>query len=228
MTLIRKWSGDGVLAGTLTTSSAGTGDTPFTSVTGDVTIVSSGARSPQIRIGDAAAVKRFGWWPLHTSALTSYAVRFYVTLGGLPVSEVYLANALDAGAGVWSARVTSSGYLRLRDDAAAAVRWTATSALPVNTPLRIEIVVTNGNAVMRAYNSDTMTVLFAGSGVVGAQTDEMRFGFSTSVASTNVRYDDIAVDTTPQEIGPAGAVAEAHTHFRLLNGEWVPQTVKIL
>ena len=227
-TILKSWSGATLSNGTLTTSSTGTGDTPFTSVEGNVTIISGGLRSPQIKLGDAAEIKRFGWWPLSTAALSTYAIRFYVTLSELPSAEIYLANALNAGGGVWSVRVTSSGYLRLRDDSAATVRWTASQPLPVGIPIRIELVGNGTTAVLNAYRSDYDILLFSGSGTIAQGIDEARFGFSSSVASVNIRYDDMAVSSTALEIGPAGSPPDPHTHFRLIGGTWVPQVVSIL
>lgn len=221
------WQGDGLSAGPLTTSSAGTGDTAFSTVTGSLTIVESGVRSPRILLPDAAGIKRVHWWPLDSAPLSQYAVRWYQTFGGYSPSEIYLANGLSSG-DRWSVRMTSGGNLRLRDDAAGSTLWTGT-VIPLNQSVRFELVVNGAAVSLRAYRGDT-DIQYTGTTATlsNSAINELRFGFSSSVASTAVTYDDIAFHSAAEEIGPAAEPTPSYTHFRYNGTEWVAQEVMIL
>lgn len=202
MSIIRSWSGNGLQPGALTTDSAGPGDTPFTRVQGPVTIESGGERSPRIRLADTAEVKRVHWWPLPNAPLTSYAVRCYITFGAIPTELAHLISAPGPGADQWSIRINASGMLVVRDDAAGVVRWVATQPTPVGQAVRIEAIIDDGQLEMRAYEGETDTVISASPSVaVGTNVDELRFGFSTSVASASVTYDDMALSDEAEWIG---------------------------
>lgn len=224
----RKWQGDGLSAGALTTSSVGTDDTAFSSVVGSLTIIASGVRSPRILLPDAAGIKRVHWWPLDSTPLPQYAVRWYQTFGGYSPSEIYLANGLSSG-DRWSVRMTASGNLRLRDDAASSTLWTSSTVLPLNKLIRFELVVNGAAISLRAYNGDTETQYTSTTTTLSnSAINELRFGFSSSVASTAVTYDDIAFHSLATEIGPAAVPGVAYTHFRYDGSGWVAQTVTAL
>ncbi len=223
----RKWQGDGLSAGALTTSSAGAGDTAFSTVTGSLTIVNSGIRSPRILLPDAAGIKRVHWWPLDSAPLSQYAVRWYQTFGDYSPSEIWLANGLSSG-DRWSVRMTASGNLRLRDDAAGSTLWTGT-VIPLNQSVRFELVVNGAAVSLRAYQGDTDTQYTGTTATLSnSAINELRFGFSSSVVSTAITYDDIAFHSAAVEIGPAAVPGVAYTHFRYDGGEWVPQQVTVL
>lgn len=227
----RSWSGDGLSAGTLTTSTAGAGDSTFNSVTSGLTVAEVGKRSPGIALTNTAQAKRFGWWPLAESALTSYAIRWYVQMSGMPGGEVYLASGLDDGGNSWSIRLLTDGRLRIRDDNAATVRWTASAgnAIPLDTAIRCELVVDNGAATLTAYRSDYDTVIASGTGALTLGINEVRFGSTQVVATTGVIYDDLAFSSEAEEIGPAGEPLPPVTAFlRTPEDTWAPMEVVVL
>ncbi len=229
--LTRHWGGDGLMAGDgLSSGSIGTGDTAFNSVVGGPTIVQGGKRSPRIALPDSAQSKRFGWFPLGGSTLTSYAIRWYAVMDALPGSELYLASGVLSGGGAWSVRLLADGRLRLRDDAAAVVRWTATAsnAIPAGVTVRYELVVDNGAASVSAYRADYVTPIITGYGALTSGIDEVRFGSTTAVSTTGLYYDDLAFSSAATTIGPAGAPAPPITTFFLEEGVWKPMLTDIM
>ena len=228
--ITQKWQGDGLTAGTLTTSSAGTDDTPFSTVTGSLTIEDAGRRSPRILLPDTASVKRVHWWPLATDPLDTYALRWYQTFGAYPSSEISLAQGLiGGGADKWSIRMTSTGFLRVRDDAASIVLWTSTTALLLNQPIRFELIVDGVDATSSMYKGDVANSLDSATLTLSdVAIDELRLGVNSAIATNAITYDDIAFHSKAVSHGAAGLPAQVHTHFRYNGTEWVPQDVSFL
>ncbi|HMQ96076.1 MAG TPA: hypothetical protein PKD19_02545 [Candidatus Saccharibacteria bacterium] len=230
MAIIRTWSGDGLSPTTLTTSSAGPGDTVFSSIVGSLTIENSGGRAPRIRLPDAAAIKRVHWWPLHGTPLTTYTVRWYLTLGGYPDAEITLAKGQASGSGdKWSVRLTTAGVARIRDDGAGVVRWTGGTALPLNKPIRFELVVNGTSVNLSLFSGDTENSLGTATTTLNdSAIDELRFGTNSSTATNGMTYDDIAFHSVAAAHGPAGTPGQVHTHFIHNGTSWVAQDVSFL
>ncbi len=229
-TLSRKWQGDGLSAGSLTTASAGPGDTAFTTVLGSLTIENAGNRTPRILLPNAAAVKRVHWWPLDSAPLTAYAVRWYQTFGGYSASEIVIAQGLiGGGSDKWTVRLSASGNLRLRDDANATIPWTSGVALPLNQSIRFEVVVNGSDVTLAAYRGDTsMTLASTTTTLTSSGIDELRFGTLSAIATNAVTYDDIAFKSEAIAIGPAATPGHVYTHYRWNGTVWVPQDVYLL
>lgn len=203
MAIVRRWSGDGLTAGTLTTSSAGTGDNAYNVVSGTgITISETGVRSPRILFPNDAQAHQARWTGL--SSLTAYALRGYQTWGSWGSSSISLAQGLALNSQQWRIEINPSGLPRLRNAANTAVYTETTDAIPADgTLVRWELVVNLGTATLTFYRASDNEVLATGGGLVGTSAmDEIRFGKVTSIATTAQTFDDLAVSDTAAEIGP--------------------------
>jgi len=218
MAIIAVWNGDGLADGTpVTTSTAGTGDTPWSLVTSGAAVVSaSGSRPPRIQVDQQAGnTAQLIWKSGVVGVRSAYAVRGYLELTAYPSAGAPILNAYGANDSAlrWRLDVTSTGIVRLRD-ASNTIIATASSAVPLNTELRVEIVVNNGAATARIYQGNsTSAPLVDLSGIVGAAgaaTDAIRWSNPQTAPTWPRHYwDAIAVSDTPAEIGPPpGSVVE--------------------
>lgn len=203
MAVIRKWSGDGLSPGTLTTSSAGTGDNAFDYVNGTATIVASGPRSPRIELAEASVIGRVGWAFTSTGTL---AVRWYEEWAGANATSAGIIQGLTTGQTAQSFRVEriAAGNLRLRNAANTQVGSDSSGAVPNLTLVRNELVITSaGLATFTVYTGDTATVLATVSGTVGTAHDAIRIGDTANVTNRPARrIDDIVVTDTATTVGP--------------------------
>ncbi|TYK47149.1 hypothetical protein [Actinomadura decatromicini] len=212
MAILASWSGAGLADGTaVTTSTAGTGDTPFGTVTASAFTVkaSGGLHAPRIQMDQAAATAAELIWgsAVVGTSLTAWAARCYVELSALPpanggrlVSAYTASNAL-----LWFVDVTTAGLLRLRNAGGTAVS-TSAAALPTSTELRIEGVHNNGAVVVNVYTGNGGTVLTSVSSTglgVGSGLEAVRFGMpAVSPTWGRLWLDEFAVANTAAEIGP--------------------------
>lgn len=223
MAVIRKWSGDGLTAGTLTTSSAGTGDNAFTSLGGTLNIVATGSRSPQIEAPESSTLARVGWTGL--SLASGLAARYYRTHSASATASVAIAQGLGSSGTVqtWRVERIPGGNLRIRDAANAQVGVDSAATVPNSTRIRYEIVVTSAGAItVRAYEADTVNVLAQTSATgVGGTSDAVRFGDAANVTSRPVyQMDDFAVADTAAEIGPIVQASALTSTASVLTTNW--------
>jgi hypothetical protein len=211
MAVIASWAGAGLADATAVgTSTVGTGDTAFTTVTsGAFQVDTTGLHSPRIQMDQAAATAAELIWDSTVvgTSLTAWAARVYVELsawppsnGGRVLSAYTASNTL-----LWFCDLTTAGLLRLRNAGGSAVS-TSASALPASTELRIEAVHNNGNVTVNVYTGDGTTVFTSVSSTglgTGSGLEAVRFGMpATSPVWARLWLDEMAVANTAAEIGP--------------------------
>ena len=230
MAIIRTWSGDGLSPTNLTTSTAGTGDTAFSTINGGgtFTVTVGGTRSPQITWPSTSAAHQVRWNAL--GSLNTWAVRRYFSVSALPgATWGIFSGHTSGGADLFRVEINSTGLLRYRS-ASAAVFSPSTNAIEAGTVYRVEIIgQASGASTIVLYEGDSTTALLQSSVTVTAGSlDEVRFGHHNSMATTGETGDDFAVSDEAVLIGPAGVPGQVYTHFRYNGTAWVPQDVSFL
>lgn len=205
MAIVRKWQGDGLSAGTLSTSSAGTGDNAFSFVTG-TTIVASGLRVPEIALADTSAAHQVRWNGL---TLPSWGARVYFSwASGAPSASIGLVHGYETGGGaVFRVEMNTAGLLRLRN--ASAATWSQTTgALVAGTRYRLEVFGSAGSATVRVFvGESTSAVINQTAAVENLSIAEMRFGRHVSASMTGFTMDDLGVADVAAELGAVAAPA---------------------
>lgn len=207
MAQLVKWSGDG-LSGNLTTSSAGTGDTAPSFITGATpTIEPIGDRPPAIRFAQDATTVNYAAWTFSASDLYAYAVRVYANLTAFPAStQIALwkfVNAADT-LGSWALAVTDSGLLRIMDKNGGTAA-TSTAALTAGTWYRIEATVNGESTTVNAYEGESTTVAATVSATLAAPVAGGKIWLGNNFGSPHADpfyVDDLRVDDVPSLIGP--------------------------
>jgi hypothetical protein len=155
-----------------------------------------------------------GWSPTATG---SAAARFYVYLTVLPGSEAEW-QARSASGQVVTVGFNSAGHMVLQNAAATTV-WTAISAFPLNTWIRVEAAVvvgtTTGNGTLKAayYVGDGTTATDSFTGTANQNTgtaniNEVRWGKQTGTYTTTFYLDDIGLVTGSSAfMGPVSTTA---------------------
>ncbi|WP_100812998.1 PKD domain-containing protein [Microbacterium lacus] len=202
MSIIRKWSGDGLSAGALTTGSVGTGDAAWSSVVAGHTIEAAGTRSPRIAVPDDAVAYYTRWLALGN--LSTWAARYaFRWASGAPGGSIGLIEARDsAGNQVFRIEINTSGLVRIRN--ASAATWSQTTGgLVAAQDYRVEVYGGSGTLNLRIYQGDSTTPYISQSSAVETATvDEIRFGRHSGQTLTGERRDDFAVSDTAALIGP--------------------------
>lgn len=207
MAIIRKWSGDGLSAGSFTSNStAGTGDdvlAHYGSAASDVTVVSSGPRPPRIQVSGLTSANGVTWDL--GSSYTNYAVRAYFEYAGprsTSSSGVIMNGIATNGTSQWRIDLSTVGAIRFRGLNNASV-WSPSTTLALNTLYRIELVATGTSMTAYFYDGDTMTEVDSNTFTIGSGMQTIRFGDSISDTHDYKTYDDLAVSDTNALIGPA-------------------------
>ena len=226
MATVRQWSGDGLAPGALTTSSAGTGDTPFTSISGTgLAVAAGGLHAPRISVPDGAGLVNATW--TLAAALGTWAVRLYVRTTTAPSGGVFF-NAYDGGGNkVVGMDFTSSGALRLATKPSTTTInfYVAPTAFPLDTEIRIDYTETAAGAWTVAYYvGDDTTPIHSSSGTKAtAQTISSLVIGRLAAAPTysGLFIDSIALTDTASPIGPVvTAPPPPLWHIRTAGG-WV-------
>lgn len=229
MAVIKKWSGDGLSPGTVTTSTAGTGDSPFNGFNGDPggtypTVVASGPRSPQLEFPTANSKSAAPYWDLPT--LTKSAGRFYFTTPSA-WNSVSHAIAQMATGGTLCARINISGtgapgQLRITNAAATQVAATASNTIALSTRYRVEWTLDQvaGVFTVNMYLGDSTTVFttLSATSSYGASCNRVVFGNYSAAAVPLMQFDDFAIADTATLIGPAVVTPPATATIKLWNG----------
>lgn len=206
MTVIRKWSGDGLAGGaTIGTTTVGIGDTAFNKADSGFTTDNTGARPPRIALADGSGRNELGWL---TGTLANYAVRFYFTCTGGASNTMIVRgyNTTGYSSATWNIGFNSTGNTLRLVPSGTGVVWSAASAITFGTTYRVELKVDSaGNATIAVYEGDSTTQWDGGSGNVGAlNLLACSFGrCSGASTSTGLRLDDLAIADTATFIGPA-------------------------
>lgn len=210
MAQILKWSGDGLTAGNLSTSSAGTGDTAPSAILGAKapTIVATGPRSPEIQFlaapdADQSAAR----WDF--TAGSTFGYRFYFTTGTvLPTSgQIPWIFGLYTGTTMhMEIDYTSTGRINLRDSLAL-IGQTAASTIAANTRYRIEGTVnhTSGALSLSLFLGESTTTLATitgtGAGLTASSTN-VNVGKLNTAISPAFKIDDLVLLDTATLPGP--------------------------
>jgi hypothetical protein len=204
-----RWYGDGLTNGTTVgTSTAGTGDTAFNQVTsGPFTVSTTGPRSPRIKVDQqASTVAQATWTSTAIGSHTQHAVRAYCEFTAWPSASAPLLAGYGSSntALQWRITITAAGAVRILNASAATVADSSPTTLPLNQPLRFEVVVNSGAATVHVYAVGSTTPLVSLSGTVGSTAvDAVRVGNSQTSPTWPTWYvDDIAAADAATEIGP--------------------------
>lgn len=230
MAIVKKWSGDGLSPGVVTTTTAGTGDSPFNGFYGDPggtypNVVATGPRSPQLEFPTANSKSAAPYWDLPT--LTKSAGRFYFTTPSAWNASSHAIAQLSTGAATLCARINlsgsgSPGQLRLTNAAATQVANTANNTVALSTRYRVEWTLDQvaGVFTVNMYQGDSTTVFtsLSATSSYGASCNRVVFGNYSAAAVPLMQFDDFAVADTAAFIGPAVTLPPATPTVKLWNG----------
>ena len=231
MAEIFRWSGDGLAAGNLTTSSAGTGDTAPAAILGAQapTIVATGTRSPQIQfLANPTTDQSGARWNVPTGSTFGY--RFYFTTGTtLPVSgQIPWIFGLYTGTTMhMEIDYTSTGRINLRDSVAL-IGQTAASTITTSTRYRIEGTVNHSTGAMTLQlflgENTTPLATISGTGTgLGSSSTNVNVGKLNTATSPAFQIDDLIVLDTATLPGPWVPIVTSTSPFYMWIGfEYVP------
>jgi hypothetical protein len=202
-----KWSGAGLSAGALTTSSAGTGDTAPSGLQGTgQTIEASGPRPPQILLTQVAATLCSAYWTI--TSRTTLFFRGYVTLDTLVTSNHLIARIGAGTSRGLDLQVLSTGKARIINAANAGITSQDTAA--VLTPgkrYRVEITLTLTDVTVRWFDGENLSPLWTQSATgnnFGTDITRVTIGNPTSTPTNEpARWADLIVDDAAMP-APAG------------------------
>lgn len=214
MATLLKWDGDGLTPGaTVTTGTAGPGDTAPAGVTGAApTIDASGPRSPRIKFQQGVGVSNYLRWT-HASG-AALAWRWYTRFTALAANSYTIAQGRSGSDATqeWRLDIAGTGAfppgeLRLRDGANTQIADSGALGIPLNTELRIEITLNADVVTCWVFEGNSLTELFSVSGNVGGSTSctGIRIGNVLTTPTAPTFYiDDLQIDNVAVRIGPAG------------------------
>lgn len=208
-TRLVRWSGDGLAAANLTTSSAAAGDTaPAAVVKGTnsaITISASGVRSPRIRVAtntNETNYARFDLGSLRNQWSTSLTFEHSAT----PGTTFNAFNGYNSTSRVWRMQINTSNAIALVDGTTNGIIGTTGITISPLTQYRAEIRYDGTNIVFRVYTLDSQTVVGerAGTTVTNALAmDRLWLGSGAQAFAVPVHYyDDIMVTDGYEFIGP--------------------------
>lgn len=213
MAVLASWSGLGLADGTpVTTSTAGSGDTAFTTVTsGAFTVDDSGLHAPRLQVDQQAATEAQLIWDSTVvgTSLTAWAARVYVELSGYPPSNGgrILSAYTSSNNLLWFVDLTAAGIFRLRNAGGTSVD--SDGPLPLDTELRVEAVHDDGDVTVTVYTGDGGTPVASVSSTglgTGSGLEAVRWGMpATSPTWPTLWLDEMAVADEATEIGPVPA-----------------------
>ena len=227
MATIVTWSGDGLAPGTLTTASAGTGDTAPTAVLGTVkpTIESAGTRAPRIRamanpLNDQSAA----YWQFTSQAQGGGRVYFdtptEVPPSGQAMDILVIQNTT---ARVISVDITNSARFNLRDNTNV-IAQTASGSLALGHRYRLEWQINHGTGAvaLRIFNGEETThvaQLAGTSANLGATHNRVIIGkINTSQITVPCSFDDLLVTDTAEYPGPWVAASTYESGMTIWDG----------
>lgn len=237
MTVLRTWSGDGLSAGALTTSSAGTGDDPFDTFIGTgQNIVATGPRSPQIEFDQVAATASAIRWTI--TSQTQGSGRVYVTTpSAWPSASFPVALLIGSATQVFRLDLGGSGspgQIRLRNGTTQ-LQASANNVVTTSHRYRFEWIIDHGadSAEAKVFDGDTTTALVtltqSSAGSFGTAHDTVSFGNSATTPTVGAwQVDDLAVADAATYIGAAVVLPPADYPRRILSGgSWVDSVRRI-
>ncbi len=217
MAVMFRWQGDGLTPGTLTTTSAGPGDTApslITANTATATIISTSSRSPAIQLQEsgAGASCLVDWTPATSDTA---ALRLYFTpKSALATTHAIFSVRSDSKERIADIILTSAGAVRVYDVDNAFQSIGGSGTIVVDTTYRFELVVDTqvGTLSIAVYNGHSTTPLVSQTNVTGnfiaSEVGCVRLGKNTTspTAETQV-WDDIVLTSDNTFVGPAVIVS---------------------
>lgn len=203
MAELLRWSGDGLTPGTLTTASAGTGDTPPGAITGVTpSIVNAGPRSPAIQAGGSGV--GYAAWALGTR--TASAGRVYWTPSALAPSgaALWFLRVVEGSTIRFQVDMVSTGRFNLRDDSQVLQQGAAGVVQPGVT-YRVEWAIqSDGTISLSCFEGEGTTPVQQLQGTIPAQHDGVWLGHVAGGAgyTGTMLFDDLLVVDTPTMPGP--------------------------
>lgn len=229
MTILKTWGGQGLATGSLTTSSAGTGDNPFDTVAAGLTIASDGVRSPCIGVPDGTGPLAAAW---NLTTQPAWSIRVYYKAG---TNEGIFATAYAGSSKIVQLDFNSTGKLRLTGTVSGAnsVRWTSTNVPATGTWWRVEATYTasSGAWTVAYYAADATTATESGSGTQDTNLSLSSLSVGRVGSTTAGMFvDDIAVADSATFIGPPTVTPPPTTStLQVFNGAaWVNVTRSII
>jgi hypothetical protein len=225
MAIIASWAGDGLAGGTtVTTSTAGTGDTAFNQVAGtggNITVSATGVRSPRLAFPTLTSQTKFLVWTSATiGSRTNYAVRCYVEVSAIGSLSSSFFRLRNSGTDVWRVDIAGTsgsppGEVRLRGAGGALLADSGALGLSAGTVYRLEGVVSSGSVTLKVYEGESLLPFTTLAGTVGTTVDTFDIGMVANTTSAIQYFDDIAMSDTASEIGP---VAPSGATITVWNG----------
>lgn len=210
MSMLRRFEANGATLGSLSTSSAGVGDTSFDHVGPGWAVENSGSssRQPRIRFDKPAGASLVQWVGLGNLAQTSG--RFYVEFSAWPSGTLpFLLTATASANRTFDVALLASGRLRLHDSSNAQVGLLPVMAL--NTIYRVEWLHNASDVTVSLYPGDSTlpigsVVWSAGPSASVPPLDRINVGGNSgSVSLGTCFFDDILVTNDAEALGPKGA-----------------------
>lgn len=200
VTPVRRWYGDGLTSGTtVTTSTVGTGDNAFTTVTGTITTDTVGPHPARLRYDQqAAATCVVQWGSLSGLAMTETAGRAYWQSPAVMPSTAQMLISMDgtSSATAWRVYVAgtgSSSHVRLYDKTATQVTE-STSGLAASTYYRFEWQQTANTMTVYWYAGDSPTALdsvtYTATGQFNVTPQVLYFGYRVTSVTMGASYFD--------------------------------------
>lgn len=212
MAIDKSWGGLGVAAGTtVTTSTAGTGDTPFNAVTGTAPVTANALlRWPALQFDQLAAATSYVQWTI--TARAAGAIRWLAQYTGFAAASVSLLQGLSGGGAAQQWRIEMAGTggvppgeVRLRDAANALSSDSGATGIPAGGVVYCEFIWNAGVGTFNLYLPGVLTPSFTVTGAVGATAvDTLRIGNMTTTTQPRFFIDDLAVSDTAAPLGQAG------------------------
>lgn len=221
MAIIKKWDGIGVANGTVTTSTAGSGDTVFSQVSLSPT-VSNGA----IVIPNVSGITYVRWNDL---TLSAWSVRFYMTLNGAVAGPTSFLHAWStANSRMWVLSLLSSRQVILSNSSNTAVG--NGPILTLGADYRFEIRGQSGtdSVVFKVFDASE-TEIFTKTTAIGTTLglQHLQFGRQSTTQFGPASYSHFRVDNTNTTIGAYVSPGTTFTEWMVHdgNGVQVPLTL---
>jgi hypothetical protein len=250
MTVIAKWYGDGVAAGTALGTSVGSStDTKFDTVNvvapNTIKVSANGAYSPRLEwlTNGGSGSMLYSWLtPLGGATFNTHAIRFYLEIAAYSSgNNASLFSIRDnVGGVVWYLEINTGGFFRLRNQAGTTL-GISQQPLPLNTEMRIEGIYNNGSVTVMVFLGnhivpfETLTGTGFNVNATNSLPQKVQFGSPNSTSFFPHLYiDSITFTDTADFIGPMAwpqsipfRVWDGHReNFAEIYGVWTGTSLK--
>ena len=220
-----RWSGAGLASGNLTTSSAGSGDTAPTAISGTTPTIVAGSPTAINFLGSPTSTQSTAYWDIATQTQAGY--RFYWTApSAAPASSTFpIIFQVNSGTTMLAyIDITSTKRFNLRGTAGVLQQSPTDTWVPGNR-YRIEVTVTHstGAIAVRIFADEATSHLVElnGTSTLGANHSRVYFGKVNGIALDAVGVSHILGTDQAQFPGRYSVVANP-TVFRWNGTTYVP------